>query len=277
MTRVLEGAGETRAPGERAGWPASRPTSRPSPASTTCTASRRCAGWTRSWSTTSWSSTTWCASGDYDLVVGDEAWDVDHFLHENPELKRFAYAWMTDFVGLPADARRRRARGAASTADYNAEMIEHIERYPAAARPGDLRRQPRRRRPATASAPTCPTIRDLDRAALRLRRLRHRLRPRRRRRPGSGCGASSAGPPTSRSASSPSAGPAWAATCCAGSATSYDAARGRGAGAADGRRHRPAARPRRGRGPTRAGGARLRARPLPAARRRATSRSCRAA
>jgi hypothetical protein len=22
----------------------------------------------------------------YDLVIGDEAWDVDHFLHENPEL-----------------------------------------------------------------------------------------------------------------------------------------------------------------------------------------------
>ncbi len=25
-----------------------------------------------------------------DLVVGDEAWEVDYFLHENPELKRFA-------------------------------------------------------------------------------------------------------------------------------------------------------------------------------------------
>ena len=34
-----------------------------------------------------------------DLVVGDEAWEVDHFLHENPELKRGAYAWLTDFVG----------------------------------------------------------------------------------------------------------------------------------------------------------------------------------
>ena len=43
----------------------------------------------------------------YDLVVGDEAWDVDHFLHENPELKRFAYAWLTDFVGYLPDARRR--------------------------------------------------------------------------------------------------------------------------------------------------------------------------
>jgi hypothetical protein len=32
-------------------------------------------------------------------VVGDEAWEVDYYLHENPELKRFAYAWSTDFVG----------------------------------------------------------------------------------------------------------------------------------------------------------------------------------
>jgi predicted glycosyltransferase len=67
--------------------------------------------------------------GDYDLVVGDEAWDVDHFLHENPELKRFAYAWMTDFVGmLPMpDAAERETL---LTADYNAEMIEHVERFP---------------------------------------------------------------------------------------------------------------------------------------------------
>ena len=33
------------------------------------------------------------------LPIGDEAWDVDYFLHENPELKRFAYCWFTDFVG----------------------------------------------------------------------------------------------------------------------------------------------------------------------------------
>jgi len=67
--------------------------------------------------------------GDYDLVIGDEAWEVDHFLHENPELKRFAYAWMTDFVGmLPMpDATEREAL---LTADYNAEMIEHVERFP---------------------------------------------------------------------------------------------------------------------------------------------------
>ena len=30
-------------------------------------------------------------AGEYDLVIGDEAWDVDYFLHENPELKRTAF------------------------------------------------------------------------------------------------------------------------------------------------------------------------------------------
>ena len=64
----------------------------------------------------------------YDLVVGDEAWDVDYFLHENPELKRFAFAWLTDFVGwLPMpDGGDREAR---LTADYNAEMIEQRARF----------------------------------------------------------------------------------------------------------------------------------------------------
>ncbi len=68
-------------------------------------------------------------SGEYDLVIGDEAWDVDHFLHENPELKRTAFAWMTDFVGwlpMPSGGDRE----AFLTADYNAEMIEHVERFP---------------------------------------------------------------------------------------------------------------------------------------------------
>jgi predicted glycosyltransferase len=67
-------------------------------------------------------------TGDYDLLVGDEAWDVDYFWHENPELKRTAYAWMTDFVGwLPMpDGGEHEAM---LTADYNAEMIEHVERF----------------------------------------------------------------------------------------------------------------------------------------------------
>ncbi len=64
----------------------------------------------------------------FDLVVGDESWDVDYFLHENPELKRFAFAWMTDFVGwLPMPDGG--SREAALTADYNAEMIEQRARF----------------------------------------------------------------------------------------------------------------------------------------------------
>ena len=58
----------------------------------------------------------------FDLWVGDEAWDIDYFLHENPELKRAPYAWMTDFVGwlpMPDGGARERAL----TTDYNAEMI----------------------------------------------------------------------------------------------------------------------------------------------------------
>ena len=65
----------------------------------------------------------------YDLWIGDEAWELDYYLHENPEHKQAAYVWMTDFVGwLPMpDGGEREAFVAA---DYNAEMIEHIARFP---------------------------------------------------------------------------------------------------------------------------------------------------
>jgi pimeloyl-ACP methyl ester carboxylesterase len=69
------------------------------------------------------------AEEHYDLWVGDEAWEVDYFLHENPELKRAPYAWLTDFVGwlpMPDGGEGE----AALTADYNAEMIEQIGRFP---------------------------------------------------------------------------------------------------------------------------------------------------
>jgi hypothetical protein len=66
---------------------------------------------------------------DYDLWIGDEAWEVDYYLHENPQLKQAAYVWLTDFVGwLPMPALGE--RDVALTADYNAEMIEQIERFP---------------------------------------------------------------------------------------------------------------------------------------------------
>ena len=44
----------------------------------------------------------------FDLWIGDEAWDVDYFLHENPELKRRAVRLDDRFRGLAADAGRRR-------------------------------------------------------------------------------------------------------------------------------------------------------------------------
>lgn len=66
----------------------------------------------------------------YDLWYGDEAWDVDHYLHENPELKSAPYVFLTDFLGwLPMD-RSEGSREAWLTADYNLEMITQIDRYP---------------------------------------------------------------------------------------------------------------------------------------------------
>jgi pimeloyl-ACP methyl ester carboxylesterase/predicted glycosyltransferase len=62
----------------------------------------------------------------YDIWIGDEAWEVDHFLHENPELKTAPYAFLTDFVGwLPMDDAE-----APLVADHNAEMVEQVERHP---------------------------------------------------------------------------------------------------------------------------------------------------
>jgi pimeloyl-ACP methyl ester carboxylesterase len=65
----------------------------------------------------------------YDLWIADEGWDVDHFLFDNPELKRTAYAWLTDFVGwLPMP--EGGAAEAVLTADWNAERVERMRRYP---------------------------------------------------------------------------------------------------------------------------------------------------
>jgi pimeloyl-ACP methyl ester carboxylesterase/UDP:flavonoid glycosyltransferase YjiC (YdhE family) len=66
----------------------------------------------------------------YDLWVGDEAWDVDHFLHENPERKIAPYAFLTDVIGFLPVAAAADPREAELCADYNAEMIEHRSRFP---------------------------------------------------------------------------------------------------------------------------------------------------
>src|SRR5580700_1812585 len=65
----------------------------------------------------------------YDLWIGDEAWELDYYLHENPEEKRAPFVWMTDFVGwlpMPDGGTSE----SALTTDYNADMIEQIARYP---------------------------------------------------------------------------------------------------------------------------------------------------
>ncbi len=65
----------------------------------------------------------------YDLVIGDESWEVDYYYHENPELKRQPFVFMTDFVGcLPVDGENERE--AHLCADRNADDIEHIARFP---------------------------------------------------------------------------------------------------------------------------------------------------
>jgi pimeloyl-ACP methyl ester carboxylesterase/UDP:flavonoid glycosyltransferase YjiC (YdhE family) len=65
----------------------------------------------------------------YDLWVGDECWEIDYFLHENPERKIAPYVFMTDVVGfLPTDPGD--PREAELCTDYNADSIEKRERFP---------------------------------------------------------------------------------------------------------------------------------------------------
>ena len=148
----------------------------------------------------------------YDVWIGDEAWEVDYFLHENPELKSAAYVWLTDFVGwLPMEDGGEHE--AFLTTDYNAEMIEHIARFPRIRDRAVFVGNPDDVVPDSFGA-ELPGIRDwteqhydfagyvtgFEPVADR-EKLRHEL----------GYG------PASRSASSPWAAPASAATCCGAS------------------------------------------------------------
>ena len=147
----------------------------------------------------------------YDLWLGDEAWELDYYLHENPEQKRAAYVWLTDFVGwLPMPDGG--APEAALTADYNAEMIEHIDRFPRLrdravfiGAPDDI--------VPDAFGPDLPAIRSWTERSLRLlRRLHHRVRAGRDR-SRRAAGTSSGTGRTSACASSASAALGWVSRC----------------------------------------------------------------
>jgi pimeloyl-ACP methyl ester carboxylesterase/predicted glycosyltransferase len=67
----------------------------------------------------------------YDLWIGDEAWELDYYLHENPREKRAPFVWLTDFVGfLPLGYGDGDERERFLTADYNADMVDHVAKHP---------------------------------------------------------------------------------------------------------------------------------------------------
>ena len=148
--------------------------------------------------------------GGYDLVVADEAWDVDHYWHEHPELKRRQLAWLTDFVGyvpMPSGG----GGEALLTTDYNAEMIEHVERHPSVrdrsifvGNPDDII--------PLGFGKELPDDARLGAATFRIFRLCHRTASRRRSGRRAELRRSLGYPPTRASASSPSADRASVAT-----------------------------------------------------------------
>jgi pimeloyl-ACP methyl ester carboxylesterase/UDP:flavonoid glycosyltransferase YjiC (YdhE family) len=65
----------------------------------------------------------------FDVWIADEGWEIDHFLHEEPDLKTSPYVWMADFCGfvpMPSGGEREEFL----VSDLNAEMIEHVDRHP---------------------------------------------------------------------------------------------------------------------------------------------------
>jgi len=62
-------------------------------------------------------------------VIADEGWFVDYYLHEDPRQKRFAYAWLADFIGVtavPEDDETQIAHGL----EWNRQMVEHVDGRP---------------------------------------------------------------------------------------------------------------------------------------------------
>jgi pimeloyl-ACP methyl ester carboxylesterase/predicted glycosyltransferase len=65
----------------------------------------------------------------YDLWIADEGWDLDYYLHENPDFKTAPYVFLTDFIGLlPVDDDDTRENR--RVWEKNAENIDHLRLHP---------------------------------------------------------------------------------------------------------------------------------------------------
>jgi pimeloyl-ACP methyl ester carboxylesterase/predicted glycosyltransferase len=67
---------------------------------------------------------------EYDLWVGDEGWELDYYLHENPGLKRAPYVFITDFIGMLPMRDDRGSVEFKRAWDRNAENIDHLRLHP---------------------------------------------------------------------------------------------------------------------------------------------------
>jgi pimeloyl-ACP methyl ester carboxylesterase/predicted glycosyltransferase len=69
-------------------------------------------------------------AGDYDLWVGDEGWDLDYYLHENPEMKRAPYVFITDFIGMLSMREDPTSTEFVRAWEKNAENVDHLRLHP---------------------------------------------------------------------------------------------------------------------------------------------------
>ena len=67
---------------------------------------------------------------DYDLWVGDEGWDLDYFLHENPDLKRAPYVFITDCIGMLPMRDDKDSVEFRRAWEKNAENVDHLRLHP---------------------------------------------------------------------------------------------------------------------------------------------------
>jgi pimeloyl-ACP methyl ester carboxylesterase/predicted glycosyltransferase len=67
---------------------------------------------------------------NYDLWVGDEGWDLDYYLHENPDMKAAPYVFLTDFIGLLPMTEDPTSREFRRVFEKNAENLDHLRHHP---------------------------------------------------------------------------------------------------------------------------------------------------